>query len=140
MKLAPSTARAELIAQHDSLRLMMDRCEELADALDAARLYDRRWATTLLERAVGCLAQEYGTRQRSHQFEELRRFLVGEQTETSYVEAAQRLGMTINALRMAVSRMRGRYRELLRDEIRQTVNNDADFQEEYRSLMEALRH
>src|SRR5262249_54463332 len=111
---------------------------EPVETLDASRLFDRRWAMTLLERALDQLEHDHTKRDRSDHFKEFRRFLVGDQTESSYAEAAQRLGMTIPAARMAVSRMREAYRELLRREILQTVSDAREAEDEYRFLMAAL--
>lgn len=110
---------------------------EPLDTFNAARLFDRRWATTLLARALSRLEAEQT--QRTAQLNELRRFLVGEPAESSYSEVAPRLGMTVTAVRMAVSRLRQRYRELLREEILQTVSSSREADEEYRALMAALR-
>jgi len=112
---------------------------EPVDAFDASRLFERRWATTLVEHALARLEREHAERKRSDQFKELRRFLVGEHTESSYAEAAQRLDMAVTTARMAVSRLRERYRELLREEILQTVSDEREAEEEYRALMAALR-
>jgi RNA polymerase sigma-70 factor (ECF subfamily) len=110
---------------------------EPLDKFDAAKLFDRRWATTLLARALSGLEGEQT--HRTAQLNELRRFLVGEPAEGSYSEVALRLGMTVTAVRMAVSRLRQRYRELLREEILQTVSSSREADEEYRALMAALR-
>jgi RNA polymerase sigma factor (sigma-70 family) len=110
---------------------------EPLDTFVAAKLFDRRWATTLLARAINRLEAEQT--QRTAQWNELRRFLVGEPAESSYSEVASRLGMTVTAVRMAVSRLRQRYRELLREEILQTVSSSREADEEYRALMAALR-
>jgi len=112
---------------------------EPVDAFDAGRLYDRRWATTLLERALERLAREHRSAGREAQFVELRRFLIGDGTTASSDEVAKRLGLTVAAVRMAVSRLRERYRQALRDEILETVGSAPDAEEEYQALMAALR-
>jgi RNA polymerase sigma-70 factor (ECF subfamily) len=111
---------------------------EPTDPFDAARLYDRRWATTLLQLALERLGEEQAARGRAKEFDDLRQFLVAEGEPIGYAEVAQRLGLTITAARMAVSRLRERYRELLREEILRTVATTQDAEEEYRSLMAAL--
>jgi RNA polymerase sigma-70 factor (ECF subfamily) len=113
---------------------------EPTDGFDPARLYDRRWATTLLDQALRRLESEHRDRNRADQFKLLRPFLVGEAEERSYQDSAQQLGMTVTALRMAASRLRERYRELLREEILQTVASEQEAEEEYRSLIAALRN
>jgi RNA polymerase sigma-70 factor (ECF subfamily) len=94
---------------------------EPIEPMDAARLYDRRWATTLLELTLQRLGEEETARGRAKHFDELQPFLAGEGQRAGYAEAAERLGLSIAAARMAASRLRGRYRELLREEILRTV-------------------
>jgi RNA polymerase sigma-70 factor (ECF subfamily) len=112
---------------------------EPADLQDPAKLFERRWATTLLERAVSRLEQEFAERNQGKLFQGLRAFLVGDQGDATYVEAAPSLGLTPAAMKMAVSRMRARCRELLREEIAQTVSSPQEAEEEYRALVAALR-
>jgi len=112
---------------------------EPVDPLDAARLYERRWATTLLECAVDRLEREYRERGQSRLFEGLRSFLLREQDAATYAEAATALGLAAGAMKMAASRMRARCRELLREEIAQTVADPAEAEEEYRALLAAIQ-
>lgn len=111
---------------------------EPVDALDPAALFERRWATTLLERAMARLEQEYAERGQTRLVQEMRAFLVGDHGDGTYAEMAPRLGLTASALKMAVSRMRSRCRQLLREEIAQTVNGPQEAEEEYRALVAAL--
>ena len=112
---------------------------EPADPLDATKLFERRWATTLLERAVDRLEHQFSERGQAKLFNGLRAFLVGDQGDATYVQAAPELGLTPAAMKMAVSRMRARCRELLREEIAQTVTGPQEAEEEYRALVAALR-
>ncbi|MBI2929644.1 MAG: sigma-70 family RNA polymerase sigma factor [Verrucomicrobia bacterium] len=112
---------------------------EPVDRLDAAKLFERRWATTLLERALTRLEQEFRERGQGKLLEALRPFLLGEQAEATYAEIAPRLAMTTAAVKMAASRMRARCRELLREEIQQTVASPQEAEEEYRALVAVLR-
>ncbi|MCI0534522.1 MAG: sigma-70 family RNA polymerase sigma factor [Verrucomicrobiales bacterium] len=109
------------------------------DTLDAAKLFERRWATTLLERAVNRLEREFRERDQAKLFDGLRTFLVGDGPDGTYSETAPGLGLTSGAMKMAVSRMRARCRELLREEIAQTVTSPHEAEEEYRALVAALR-
>src|SRR3989442_12748819 len=102
---------------------------EPADPADPAKLFERRWATTLLERALAELEREYQGRGQGEMFDALRAFLLAEQGDTTYLDAAPRVGMTAAAMKMAVSRMRGRCRELLRHEILQTAAGPVETQE-----------
>ncbi len=112
---------------------------EPAHRLDAAKLFERRWATTLLESAMNRLEREFRERDQAKLFDGLRTFLVGDCPDGTYSETAPALGLTSGAMKMAVSRMRARCRDLLREEIAQTVTSPHEAEEEYRSLVAALR-
>ena len=112
---------------------------EPADPSDPAKLFERRWATTLLERALAELEREYQERGQGEMFNALRAFLLAEQGDATYMDAAPRVGMTAAAMKMAVSRMRGRCRELLRHEILQTAAGPVEAEEEYQALRAVLR-
>ncbi|MDA1051399.1 MAG: hypothetical protein O3C40_13085 [Planctomycetota bacterium] len=71
-------------------------------------------------------------------FEELKGFIIGDHAGTTYDDVARRLNMTEGAAKMAASRMRRRYRELLREEIAQTVNGPEEVDEEIRDLFTTL--
>jgi RNA polymerase sigma-70 factor (ECF subfamily) len=109
---------------------------EPVDLLTPERLYERRWALTVLERVMGRLAQEYARRDRRERFEHLRGFLVGD--EPSYKALAEELGEAEGTLRAQVKRMRDRYRELLHAEIKDTVPRSDDVENERRYLCAAL--
>jgi RNA polymerase sigma-70 factor (ECF subfamily) len=103
------------------------------------RLFDRQWALVILQRAFRALESEATQSGQQDQFESLAPLMTKESENTSYDELAKRLNSTTGALRMAVSRLRVRLRELVRAEIRQTVNSDADIDDEVRSLFLALQ-
>ena len=75
----------------------------------------------------------------SHQYELLHVYLTGETTSLNYREAGERLGMTAGAVKVAVHRLRRRFRELLREQIGHTVATESEIDEEIRALFEALR-
>jgi RNA polymerase sigma factor (sigma-70 family) len=109
-----------------------------ADLASPDRLFDREWALALLERVITRLSDECQREGRTALFEQAKGFLmVGEQV-IPYAEAAKALGMEEGAVRVAVHRLRKRYRELLRDEIAQTLDDPAQVTEELRSLQAAL--
>ena len=110
---------------------------EPVDRLDAARLFDRRWAMTVLEQAISRLESEFADRPKV--FGELQSFLVGDGDGRTCADAAANLGMTEVAVRATISRMRKRCRELVRQEIAQTLASISDVEEEYRDLLAALR-
>ena len=100
--------------------------------------FDREWALTLLAKVIGRLQAENETNGHGKQFARLKVFLTADKDESSYREAANHLGMDETAVRVAVHRLRKRYRQLLRDEISQTLSNPADLDEEMKALFNAF--
>lgn len=97
-----------------------------------AELFDREWAVAVMNRAVAALAAEHqGGRQ--SQFEALQPWLMGDDA-ASHAETAKKLGMSEGAVKVAVHRLRKRFRELLRQEIAQTLDDEADVEDELRYL------
>ncbi len=94
---------------------------------------------TLLGQIMDRLQSEFEQSGKSRQFFELKGFLIGEHGDTTYAQFAARLNMTEAAVRKTASRMRMRYRELLRDEIAQTVEGPDEVDDEVRNLMAALQ-
>lgn len=113
------------------------RTLEPADALTAERIYEREWAITLLQRVMRRLQREMERDGRGLQFAVLKPFLAGAGSG-EYGPAASRLRMTGPAVRMAVSRLRSRYRDLLREEIAHTVCSPDDVDDEVRHLFETF--
>lgn len=108
-------------------------CNEPAVQLTAERAYERQWAVTLLNRVMNRLQREMERNGKAKQFHCLKGF-IGGSGKSSYATAAADLGLSESAARMAASRMRGRYRELLRDEIAQTVSSQEDIESEVQYL------
>jgi RNA polymerase sigma factor (sigma-70 family) len=97
------------------------------------RVFDRRWALTLLARVMSRLQEEMrGSRAR--QFNLLKGYLTGDETDRSYAEAAADLDMTEGAVKVAVHRFRRRFRDLVREEIAHTVSSPEEVQDEMRHL------
>ena len=111
---------------------------EPADHLTAERQFDRQWALNLLDAVVQRLRQEYEASGRGALFLQLRFAITGEKSAVPYAELATRLGSSPEAVRVAVHRLRQRYRQLLREEIAHTVETEADVAEELRCLCRAL--
>jgi RNA polymerase sigma factor (sigma-70 family) len=112
---------------------------EPADHLTAERVYERRWALTLMEQVLGRLKDEYCTTGNAALFDSLKQLLPDEPGALSRVEIAARLGMTENAVRQALHRFRHRYQALLREEISHTVAIASDIEDELRHLIAVLR-
>ena len=111
--------------------------EEPAEQITAEQLFDRRWALTLLDQVLARLGEEMAAAGKAAQFDALKFCLTGEKG-AAYGEIAGRLGMTEGALKVAIHRLRDRYRTLLRDEIAETVGSASDVDEELRQLFSAL--
>jgi RNA polymerase sigma-70 factor (ECF subfamily) len=112
--------------------------EEPCDDLSAEKLYDRRWALTLLEQAISRMRAEYAEGGRARLFAELSPMLSGDKPDVSYAELAERLSMSEGAIKVAVHRLRHRYVEILRAEVAQTVQRPEQVDEELRHLIAAL--
>lgn len=112
---------------------------EPVDNLTPDKLFDRAWAVTLLEQVILRLHDECSAAGKVEQFECLRPFLTLDNGAASCAEAAVTLQMTETAVRVAVHRLRRRYRELLRDEIAQTLAEPQQLDEELRALFAAFQ-
>jgi RNA polymerase sigma-70 factor (ECF subfamily) len=111
---------------------------EPADMMTPERLFERRWALTLLDRALNRLQDEYAAAGNLPLFERLKEFLTAEKGATPYRAVAHQAGMTEGAVKVAVHRLRKRYRALLEDEIAQTVSRAEDVQDELHQLVTSL--
>jgi RNA polymerase sigma factor (sigma-70 family) len=108
------------------------------DHLSPDKLYDRAWALTLLEKVITRLREETQAESRAGQFEQLKIYLTVGTNDIPYAEAAAALAMSEGTVRVAVHRLRRRYRELLQQEIVQTLADPAQAEEEMRALMGAF--
>ncbi len=112
---------------------------EPVDSLSADRLYERRWALTLIEQVLKRLKEEYRVTGNALLFDSLKQLLPDEPTSPPRAQIAGRLGMTDNALRQAFHRFRHRYQSLLREEIGHTVADPREIEDELRHLITVLR-
>jgi RNA polymerase sigma-70 factor (ECF subfamily) len=108
------------------------------DSLPAERVFDVRWATTVLEQAFRRLREECEAKDRLRLFYALSRHLTEERDEVSYANLSATLGVNETAVKNQLHIMRQRYRCLLRDEVAHTVENPADVEDEIRYLCAAL--
>jgi RNA polymerase sigma-70 factor (ECF subfamily) len=111
---------------------------ERVDTMTAERLFERRWATSLLEHAIARLQAESTAAGKGALTSRLLPALTGGRGEVSCAAIAAELRMTEGAVKMAASRLRKRYGEILREEIARTVADPADVEEEVRDLFAAL--
>jgi len=121
-----------------------ERCIEACEQQDAVssltpeKLYERRWALTVLGAAKAKLAAEYDASGKGQLFETLQVYLTGETGQAPYSEAASRLKLSTDAVKKAVERLRRRYGEFLRDEIAHTVAHPGEIEDEIRHLRRVL--
>jgi RNA polymerase sigma-70 factor (ECF subfamily) len=109
---------------------------ESAEHVTAEQLFEQRWAQALLAEVMNRLRQEMEQAGKLRQFEALKFSLTGE--KTAYADVARTLGMSESAVKVAVHRLRSRYRELLRLEIAETVSTPEEINDELRHLFAAL--
>lgn len=111
---------------------------ELARHDSPELIFERRWALALLDRVLNQLRDEYDRAGQSTLFQSLAERLSGHTSDESLVTVAQQLQMTAEAIRVALHRMRKRYRHLLRHEIAQTTDAASDVDDEMRHLFQVL--
>lgn len=111
--------------------------QEPADTLTPERIFEQQWALALLDQVLARLQTEMTTDSKAALFDALKGHLTGSQA-TGYAATAARLGMTEGAVKVAAHRLRQRYRELLREEIAQTVTSLEEVDEEIRYLFTCL--
>jgi RNA polymerase sigma-70 factor (ECF subfamily) len=105
--------------------------------LTAERIFERRWAMTMLEQTVSRLSDEYARSDKADLFEALKGHL-GQGTAAPYREVAERLGMSETAVKVAAHRMRKRCGQILREEISHTVSDPDTVDAELRQLFAAV--
>jgi RNA polymerase sigma-70 factor (ECF subfamily) len=108
------------------------------DDLTPDKIYDREWALALLERVISRLRDECAANNQARLFDQLKPFLTVDKGAVPYAQAAAELELAEGAVRVAVHRLRRRYRGLLRDEIVQTLADPAQVEEEMRTLLGAF--
>ena len=112
---------------------------EPADHETPEVIFERAWANALLEQARAALRRRYEETGKSNLFQELHKYLAGDRGAEPYRESAAKLGISEGAAKVAVHRMRQRFRDALRNEIAHTVSDNAQIDEEIRDLFNALR-
>jgi RNA polymerase sigma factor (sigma-70 family) len=114
--------------------------EDLSGSLTGEKIFDARWALTILREALKQLSQEYAAAGKTSTFEALKVFLDPNNcmAPTSYDEVANRLQITTGAIKTLIHRLRKRYTALLREEVGRTVSDPAEIDGEIHALCEAL--
>ena len=107
--------------------------------LSAAAYFDRTWAISVMEHALKDLSEQYSANKNPERFELLRLYLLPGTEPPSYEELAERLRLTPNAAKVAVHRIRAKFRENVRAEVAAALPPDGDLNEEIRYLASLLR-
>ena len=110
-----------------------------SDDATAEAQFEREWALTLIDRVYDRLEAEFSEAGRKNLYDAVRHRLAGAPGEETYTEIAERLGMMPTALKVAVHRMRARFRELVRDEVRQTIGDSDDVDDELLRLFSTFQ-
>jgi RNA polymerase sigma-70 factor (ECF subfamily) len=111
---------------------------EIADERSPDKMFDREWALTLLGKTLDDLEKACRAEGNAAQFENLKAFLTADSTRIPYAQVAARLELTEGATRVAIHRLRKRYRHLLIEEIGRTLSSPDAEEEEMRALFDAL--
>ena len=110
----------------------------LPSARDDDSIFDRQWALTLIARALEIVGNELRDAGKSAHFDALKPWLTGENAALSQADAARQLEMSEGAVKVAIHRLRQRFREAVKSEIAQTVRGDGDVDDELRHLLAVL--
>lgn len=113
---------------------MEPRSDETPD-----KLFERRWAETLLARVNARLRREYEAAGQTDRFDALKVYLLGGGDAVPYVDTAKALAISESAVKSAIHKLRQRYGEMVRHEIAQTVTTEEEVEDEIRCLLAALR-
>jgi RNA polymerase sigma factor (sigma-70 family) len=111
---------------------------EPADTLSPDKIYERRWALTVLDEALARLQTEYREADKLHLYRALEAHLTRDESKSSYAAIGLDLGLTEGAVKSALHRMRQRHRELIREEVAYTVSTAREIDEEVRYLISVL--
>jgi RNA polymerase sigma-70 factor (ECF subfamily) len=132
-------------AQHEHVSLAAGtdtspghECPAAPDLRSADAFFDRQWGLAVLDLALTTLAAEHAQLGKAEQFQLLKPWLTGDAAEVSQAEAAARLGLSQEAIKVAIHRLRKRFRALVKAEIVQTVSSEDEAREELRYLIEVV--
>ncbi len=108
---------------------------EPVDHLTPEQIFERRWALTVLVRALGRLRREQEDADRGREFQHLEGFLTGQGATASYREVAEQLAISENAVKSSIHRLRQRFGQVLRSEIAETVSSPTEVDDEVKHLL-----
>jgi DNA-directed RNA polymerase specialized sigma24 family protein len=102
------------------------------------KIFEVRWATSLIDQALLRVKSEMGARGKAKVFDALKEFITGEKASLSYEDAAKQLDLPLSALKTAIHRLRRDYRVILREEIARTLSDSSQVDDEIRHLCQVL--
>ena len=108
---------------------------EPRDAITPDALYERHWALTIIQRAQLRLASEASATGGAEKFQALEPTIIGERTDAGYESIALQFNATVNTVKSWVLRLRRRFRDILREEVSQTIGPGEDVDDELRQLL-----
>ena len=111
---------------------------EPPDDLTPEKLFDRRWALILLDRALTRVGRDYSDANKAALFEHLKGFLTGDSSGVPYAEVAKTMEMSEGAIKVAVHRLRRHFRDVLVEQIAETVSDPEDIDAEIAYLLNAV--
>jgi RNA polymerase sigma factor (sigma-70 family) len=112
---------------------------ELSDQMTPEKIYERKWALALLEKTLARLGEEESAAGKTRLFAALKDFLWGERSSASYAEIGAQLEMSEGAVKVAMHRLRRHYRDLLREQVAQTVSRPEEIDQELQHLIAVIR-
>lgn len=125
-----------------SVRIPIDKAEadgiyqpDPAGQITAQKVFDRQWALTVMGSALEELSAEFEDGAQAERFETFKGYLVADDTTTPYAELGKQLGMSEGAVKVAVHRLRRRYRKYVQRQIAQTVSTEAEIKDEIRYFL-----
>lgn len=123
-----------------TMETIMEAGTALTDEMVLApdREFDRQWALTVLSRVITALEAEFASAGKAEHFALLKPWLTGDDDTLSQATIAERLAMNEGAVKVAIHRLRKRFRELIKAEIAHTVGNEADARDELAHLLAAM--
>jgi len=125
-----------------ALDALSDAARSRLEPLDNSspdKAFDKQWALTVLDHALKRLRMEFAEAGKEELFNELKQFLTGDEPAQTHAEIGARCGLSEGAVKVAVHRLRRRYRALLREEVAQTVAGPEDIEGELRDLFAAFQ-
>ena len=128
----------KILVSFDELQAENRYQQEPRTDLTPEKLYDHKWATSLLDQVMQMLRLEYSTLGKGTLFESLRGVIWGGRSEGGYETLARQAGLSEGAFKVAVHRLRARFKECLHQEVAQTVATPGEIEDELRHLLSAL--